>query len=323
MPSPPGAGAGRRRRVTRYLATSGSRSTRTTPARAIGSTMGNLYTRLEPTAQNGGTPIFLCAHLDTVPPDGPIEPVVDDEGIIRNARRTILGADDKSAVAVMLEAVRRILAEGRPHAGIELVFTPKEETGLEGAGAFDETRLVARVGYVFDQASPIGDVILGAPHQASIEAIFRGKAAHAGMAPEEGRSAIAAAARAIADLRLGRLDESTTASVGLIRGGTAKNVVPERCSFDCDVRSHDHDELTDLLREMLETIDVRARRSRDCDVETHVEEHFTRLPLPAVGRRRSRIAVEALQAVGPRAELHADRRRRGRERLQRPRPRSA
>ena len=262
----------------------------------VGSTMGNLYTRIDATEQNGGTPLFLCAHLDTVPADGPIEPVIDDEGVIRNARRTILGADDKSAVAVMLDAVRRILAEGRPHAGIELLFTPKEETGLEGAAAFDEKRLASRVGYVFDQASPIGDIILGAPHQASIEAIFRGKAAHAGMAPEEGRSAIAAAARAIADMRLGRLDDITTASVGLIRGGTAKNVVPELCTFECDVRSHDHDALTDLIREMLETMTFAASLS-DCDVETHVEEHFTGYRFKQ-SDTPVRIAVDALGRVG-------------------------
>ena len=127
---------------------------------AVGSTMGNLYTRLEPTAD--GVPIFLCAHLDTVPPDGPLEPVVDD-GVVRNAGGTILGADDKAAVAVMLEATRRVFAENRPHAGIELLFTPKEEVGLLGAAAFDHTRLHAQLGYVYDQAAPIGDVVLGAP----------------------------------------------------------------------------------------------------------------------------------------------------------------
>src|SRR5689334_24772414 len=115
--------------------------------------MGNLYTRLEPTAE--GEPLLLCAHLDTVPPTAAIEPVVED-GVVRNAAGTILGADDKSAVAVMLEAARRVLEEGRPHAGLELLFTPKEEVGLIGVGAFDHTRLDARLGYVYDQAAPIG-----------------------------------------------------------------------------------------------------------------------------------------------------------------------
>src|SRR5205823_6770701 len=127
---------------------------------SIGSTAGNLLCRLEPTDETG-TPIFLCAHLDTVPPDGPIEPVLDD-GVVRNAAGTILGADDKAAVAAMLEATRRVLAEGRGHAGLELLFTPKEEVGLVGAYAFDHTRLQARDGFVYDQAAPIGEIVLGA-----------------------------------------------------------------------------------------------------------------------------------------------------------------
>ena len=143
-----------------------------------------------------------------MPPTGRIEPVVDDEGIVRNAAGTILGADDKSAVAVMLEATRRVLSERRAHAGIELLFTPKEEVGLIGAAAFDESRLTARHGFVYDQAAPIGDVILGAPFSQSMEVTFHGTAAHAGMHPEDGRNAIAAAARAIADLRLGRVDDT-------------------------------------------------------------------------------------------------------------------
>ncbi len=239
----------------------------------VGSTAGNLLCRLQPTNGAEGTPIFLCAHLDTVPPEGPIEPVVED-GVVRNAAGTILGADDKSAVAAMLEAVRRLVVERRPHAGIELLFTPKEEVGLCGANAFDQSRLDARVGFVYDHAAPIGDVILGAPHQASIDVTFRGKAAHAGMYPEEGRSAIAAAARAIADLRLGRLDDETTANVGTIRGGTARNVVPETCSFQVDARSHDREKLADLLREMLETFTFAASLG-DCEVETLVDEHFS------------------------------------------------
>src|SRR5207244_5206029 len=103
--------------------------------------------------------------------------------------------------AAMLEATRRMLAENRRHAGIELVFTPKEEVGLLGAFAFDQQRLRARLGYVYDQAAPIGDVVLGAPSAEQLEITFHGRAAHAGMYPEEGRSAIAAAARAVAEMQ--------------------------------------------------------------------------------------------------------------------------
>ena len=233
----------------------------------IDSTIGNLLCRIEPSGE--GTPLFFCAHLYTVPPEGQIEPVVED-GVVRNAGGTILGADNKAAVAAMLVATRRIVAENRPHGGIELLFTPKEEVGLRGAEAFDPERLHARLGYVYDHAGPIGEVILGAPYQVKLDASFRGRAAHSGMYPEEGRSAIAAAARAIADLRLGRLDEETTANVGEIHGGTARNIVPERCSFAAEARCHDERKLGELVQEMLETITFAAQVS-DCDVETAVD----------------------------------------------------
>jgi len=240
-------------------------------AAKIGATAGNLYTRIEATAP--GTPIFLCAHLDTVPPTGRIEPVVDDEGVVRNAAGTILGADDKAAVAAMLEATRRVLAERRAHAGIELLFTPKEEVGLIGAAAFDETRLTARHGFVYDQAAPIGEVVLGAPYSQSIEVTFHGKASHAGMYPEEGRNAIAAAARAIADLRLGRVDEQSTANVGTIHGGVAANIVAEQCTFVAEARSHDERRLTDLVQEMLESISFAAEMS-DCRADVEARKSY-------------------------------------------------
>jgi tripeptide aminopeptidase len=236
----------------------------------VGGNTGNLYCRLEPTAE--GTPLFLCSHMDTVPPAGPIEPVVED-GVVRNAAGTILGADNKSAVVAMVEAARRVVEEKLPHAGLELLFTPKEEVGLRGAAAFDCSRLVAQVGYVYDQAGPIGEVVLGAPYSVVMFVTFTGQSAHAGMAPEEGRSAIAAAARAIADLRLGRLDEETTANVGTIEGGQARNIVPDRCSFHAEARSHDERKLADLVQEMLDACTFAATLT-GCEVEAKVEPGF-------------------------------------------------
>jgi tripeptide aminopeptidase len=270
IPSPPGEERAVADVVAAYLRDLGLTADEDEAGAEVGSTMGNILARAEPTAE--GTPIFLCAHLDTVPPDGAIEPVVDD-GIVRNAAGTILGADNKSAVAVMLDATRRVLADSRPHAGIELLFTPKEEVGLLGAAAFDHTLLRARVGYVFDQAAPIGDVILGAPHSRSMEVRFHGRAAHSGMYPEEGRSAIAAAARAIADLRLGRIDDETTANVGTIHGGTAGNIIPEWCTFLAEARSHDERKLADVVQEMLDAI-AFAAGLEDCEVETEVHKSY-------------------------------------------------
>jgi tripeptide aminopeptidase len=267
VPSPPGEEREVADIVRRFLRDLGLDVDEDDAGARIDSTSGNLFCRIR--GNGGGTPLFFCSHLDTVPPEGPIEPVLDD-GVVRNAGGTILGADNKSAVAVMLEATRKIVVENRPHAGLELLFTPKEEVGLRGAAAFDAGRLNANVGYVYDHAGPIGEVILGAPYQCKLDVMLRGRAAHSGMYPEEGRSAIAAAARAIADLRLGRLDAETTANVGEITGGVARNIVPERCFFTAEARAHDERKLGDLVQEMLETITFAAQLG-ECDVETRTE----------------------------------------------------
>ncbi|MFN2468075.1 MAG: M20/M25/M40 family metallo-hydrolase [Gaiellaceae bacterium] len=300
MPSPPGSERAVADRVTGYLRELGLHVLEDDAGARIGSDSGNLLCRLGPSAE--GTPLFLCAHLDTVPPEGPVEPVVE-EGIVRNGAGTILGADNKAAVAAMLDATRRLVAEGRPHAGVELLFTPKEEVGLLGAGAFDHTQLEARLGYVYDQAAPIGDVILGAPQAQAFEVKFHGRAAHSGMAPEEGRSAIAAAARAVADLRLGRIDDETTANVGVISGGTAGNIVPEWCSFLAEARSHDARKLADLVQEMLDAFTFAAGVG-ECEVETTVRKSYRGYRFRS-GDEPVRLACEALRRCGyePRLSL--------------------
>jgi tripeptide aminopeptidase len=271
IPSPSGEERAVADVVTAYLRDCGLDPSEDATGPQLGSTMGNLHVALEPTAP--GEPIFLCAHLDTVPPTDAIEPLVED-GIVRNARPTILGADNKAAVAVMLEALRRVLAEGRPQAGLELVFTSTEEVGLRGAFAFDIRRLRARVGYVYDVASPIGEVILGAPSAHRLAITFHGRAAHAGMAPEEGRSAIAAAARAIAEMPLGRIDAETTANVGVISGGTAANVIPEWCTLLAEARSHDEGKLAAQLQAMQDALTFASGLS-DCSVETSLSRSYS------------------------------------------------
>ncbi|MSO95237.1 MAG: M20/M25/M40 family metallo-hydrolase [Thermoleophilia bacterium] len=294
MPSPPGEERVVADRVIAELETMGLAWDEDDAGAAVGSTMGNILCRV-PGRSGEGTPIFLCAHLDTVPPDGSIEPVIED-GFVRNAGGTILGADDKAAVVVMLEAVRRVVFEGRSHAGIELLFTPKEEVGLLGAYAFDHTRLEARFGYVYDQAAAIGEIILGAPSQNSIRARFHGRAAHAGMYPEDGRSAIFAAARAIAGMRLGRVDHQSSANVGVISGGTARNIIPEWCSFEAEARSRDPETLAILVQEMLDAIGVAASTS-DCTAETEIDETYRAYSFreddPAV-----RLAADGLRRAG-------------------------
>jgi tripeptide aminopeptidase len=273
LPSPSGNERAVTDRVTAYLTDLGLEWDEDGSAARLEGDTGNVYCRLPPTNGAGGTPIFLCAHTDTVPPEGAIDPVIGDDGVVRNAAGTILGSDNKAAVAVILEAVRRVRGESREHAGIELLFTPQEEVSLRGADAFDHTRLVATTGYVYDQGAPIGEIVLGSPHGRLLDFRFHGAAAHAGMFPEDGRSAIAAASRAIADFRLGRIDEETSANVGVISGGTARNVVPEWCSFTAEVRSHDERKAVALAREMLESAAFAASLA-DCEVESEVRPSF-------------------------------------------------
>jgi tripeptide aminopeptidase len=296
LPSPSGQERPVSDRVAAYLTELGLAWDEDDAAARLEGDTGNVYCRIPPTNGAGGTPIFLCAHTDTVPPEAAIEPVVGEDGIVRNSAGTILGSDNKAAVVVILEAVRRVLEEGREHAGIELVFTAQEEVSLRGADAFDHTRLVATTGYVYDQGAPIGEIVLGSPHARLLDFRFHGTAAHAGMHPEDGRSAIAAASRAIADFRLGRIDEETSANVGVISGGTARNVVPEWCSFTAEVRSHDERKAIQVAREMVESAAFAASLV-DCEVESEVRPSF-----PGYRFRESdppvRLAAQALERAG-------------------------
>jgi tripeptide aminopeptidase len=237
--------------------------------RETGSDAGNVLARMP--GPDGAPTVLLCAHLDTVPLDDRVEPVVR-EGVIENRNEAILGADNKAAVAVMLAAARKVAAEGSP-VGLELLLTTCEEVALAGAKAFDLGRLQAGFGYVFDHATPIGEVIVAAPTYYRVEARFHGQAAHAGIRPEAGHNAIAAAAHGIAHARLGRLDPETTANVGTIRGGTAGNVVAERCTVELEARSLDHDRASDVVREMVDCLTQGASEG-GCDLELDVEELF-------------------------------------------------
>jgi tripeptide aminopeptidase len=259
----------------------------------VGSDGGNLLARIPGT---GPDSILLCAHMDTVPLSAPVEPVLVDGGW-ENAGDGILGADNKSAVAVILELARRVTsAPGPPVVGIELLFTICEEVSLRGSKAFDASRLDSRFGYVFDHATPIGEVVLASPTHHRVDAELRGRAAHAGVRPEVGRSAIAAAASAIAAMRLGRLDDETTANVGTIEGGTAINVVPERCQIVAEVRSLDRDRAEKVATEMIDHLQ-EAADAAECDLDVTVQRGFEgyRIRPRAI---EVAVAEQALRACG-------------------------
>jgi tripeptide aminopeptidase len=257
-----------------------------------GSDAGNVVVRV------GGPPgartVMLCAHMDTVPLDAPVE-VVEEDGVLSNRHEAILGADNKAAVAGVLAVARRFAAEPPP-VGLELVFTTSEEPGLRGAKAIDRGALRSEHGFVFDHASPVGELIVAAPSYFRIEGRFHGKAAHAGIRPEDGRNAIVAAASALASLRLGRLDQGTTANVGRIHGGTAANVVAERCTVELEARSLDHDRAGDLVSEIVNALTAGASDT-ECDVELGVQEQFRAYRLSR-SAAPVQAAAEALAGVG-------------------------
>lgn len=240
--------------------------------------------------------VLLCAHLDTVPLQAPVEPVLLD-GAWENANEGILGADNKAAVAVLLALARHVCQQGAP-VDVELLFTVGEEVALAGARAFDTARLRSDFGYVFDHASPIGEVVLDSPTHFRVQASFRGAAAHAGIRPEEGRSAILAAARAVASLSLGRLDDGTTVNVGTISGGSAINVVPEHCSLALEARALGDERAETVVAEIVDRLHEAANLPDcDCDVDVSVERTFSGYRLtpnsPAV-----RVAEHALRRCG-------------------------
>jgi len=258
-----------------------------------GSDAGNLLTRIP-----GRDPasLLICAHLDTVPPVAPIEPVLRD-GYWENANAGILGADNKTAVAVALELARRLSSAAEaPPIGIELLFTVCEEVSLRGSRAFDVSQLQSPFGYVFDHATPIGELVIASPTHYRIVAEFHGRAAHAGVRPETGRSAVAAAATAISRLRLGRLDAETTANVGLIEGGTAINVVPERCRVEAEVRSLDEAKAAGVTTETIDHLEDAANAA-ECDLDLTVERMFQGYRTRG-GASQITVARRALRACG-------------------------
>lgn len=231
---------------------------------------GNLLVRIP---GNGDGSVLLCAHLDTVPANAPIEPVLRD-GSWQNANDTILGADNKAAVAVLLALAARLVAA--PHeAGVELLFTIGEEVGLIGAKEFEIGVLRSPVGYTFDAAVPLGSLIVASPTYYRLSAELQGVAAHAGVQPEAGRSAILAAARGIAQMQLGRIDAETTANIGTISGGSAANVVPDRCRLVGEARSIDAGRAEELASQMVALLaDAANDPECECDLDVTLERVF-------------------------------------------------
>jgi tripeptide aminopeptidase len=258
------------------------------PARAGA---GNLIARVPGSSDRW---VMFAAHLDTVPEEGRIE-VELEGGVFRSRGDTILGADDKAAVTVLVELAARH-ATKPPPVGLELVFTVAEEDGLRGAKELDVGALRSPFGYVLDHATPIGEVIVAAPTYKRLRAAFRGQEAHSGIRPEDGHSAIAAAAAAITGMKLGRLDDETTANVGVIEGGTASNVVPGRCEILGEARSIDGKRAAAVIGEMVDACTWGAGE-HGCDVDVELSEMFRGYRLDPKSESVT-VASEALERCG-------------------------
>jgi tripeptide aminopeptidase len=260
--------------------------------------VGNLIARLD---GGPGLPIALSAHFDNVQPGEGIEPVVED-AIVRSAGDTILGADDKAGVAAILEALQVIREAGLPHPPLEIVLTWGEERGHLGATAVDVTKLRSKVCFVADAEGEIGTIVAAAPSYESISAVFHGVAAHAGMNPQDGRSAILAAARAIARTPLGRLDPETTCNVGLIGGGSVRNAVPARATVDAEARSLDDAKLDRVLSDLREHWEAAAAEV-GCTVEVATKREYRAYRLAdddfrlTLARRGAELAGVPFQAI--------------------------
>jgi tripeptide aminopeptidase len=225
--------------------------------KAVGGDTGNVIARVDGTVA-GAPPIFLAAHMDTVAPGKGVKPVIEGD-IIRTDGSTVLGGDDKSGVAIIVECIRTLRENGIPHSPIDAVFTICEEAGLLGAKNLDLTRIRSTYGLVLD-SDDVGYLFTRAPASDHMEFVIHGLEAHSGVCPENGISAIKVAAEALAQMSLGRIDHETTANIGLISGGTAVNVIPNRVVLHGEARSHDPAKLDAQSAHMLDCLQRAAAR---------------------------------------------------------------
>jgi tripeptide aminopeptidase len=264
----------------------------------FGGETGNIIARL-PGSRRGQGALLLNAHLDTVPQAQPT-PRIAGKYVV-SATDAPFGADDKVGVVAILEALRCVSEDGLEHPPLEIIFTVAEEAGLLGARALERSQLRADLGYAFDSGGRVGRVVTRAPSHDVLTVLITGRAAHAGVAPEKGVNAIAIAARAVAGMRLGRIDEETTANIGVIEGGVATNVVPERVRIRGEARSHDQRKLDRQLKHMLRRFHDAACAA-GASIEIEIEPQYRSFDLapdsPAV-----QVARAAVTRIGRRIKL--------------------
>lgn len=223
-----------------------------------GHASGNLIATLKGTLTDV-QPIYFTSHMDTVVPGVGIKPIIKEDGYIYSDGTTILGSDDKAGLAGLLELAKRIKDENIEHGDIQYVITAGEEAGLEGAKELEHEKVYAKYGFAVDSDGTVGEIVTAAPFQTKILATLKGKTAHAGVEPEKGISAITIAAKAVARMKLGRIDSETTANIGRFEGGKATNIVCDEASVLAECRSLDEAKLVEQQKHMKEAFESAAK----------------------------------------------------------------
>lgn len=259
-------------------------------AAVTGCDHGNIVARLSPSPGRDDWRA-LAAHMDTVPLPHSTRPVIRD-GVVFSDGTTVLGADDRAGIAVLMEALRTIREKDLSHPGLEIVFTVSEETGLLGSKALDVRGLRSSMAFVLDSSTPPGSIITTAPFATSVTWTVIGVAAHAGVSPEKGINAIQAASRGIASMSIGRIDGETTANIGTIRGGHATNIVCDRVEVKAEARSLAEDKLKSQLGHMRATM-RKAVTEYGATLEERIDEKYPGFHLDP----GAKVVLEASKAI--------------------------
>jgi len=254
-------------------------------ARQQNGSHGNIYGFLK--GDITGEPLLFCSHMDTVEPSSGKQAIIGENGIITSSGKTVLGADDCSGISAILEALYTIKELKLSHRSIEVLFTIAEEVYAKGVKHFDFSKIRAKEAYVLDLAGPVGFAAYKAPTILSFTVTINGKSAHAGFEPQNGIHAIAVAANAISQLRMGQVDDDTTLNIGVIKGGQATNIVPDHCVINGEIRSFSHAkalEQANSVKKHFEAIANAVGATVDYQVLIGCEAYETQLEHPVVKR---------------------------------------
>ncbi|MCK4241123.1 MAG: M20/M25/M40 family metallo-hydrolase [Candidatus Atribacteria bacterium] len=269
-------------------------------AKEIGGDTGNIIARLKGDVKRF-CPVVFVAHMDTVTPGNNVHPQIKEDGRIVSDGKTILGADDKAGIAALLEALRFIKENNIPHGDIEIIFTTCEEIGLLGSKSLDISRLKSKMAFVLDAIGRTGKIITSAPSLRNFKIVIRGKAAHAGANPENGINAIKIGGDFLSQISLGRIDEETTANIGIISGGKATNIIPDKVVLKGEVRSRDNEKIEDYIDKLQETLENLAKKT-NAITEIEIKKNFDGYKLSSTSPI-VKVAIKAAESIGLRPEL--------------------